>query len=124
MKQRWVEYQNRMRAGQASAKSQPVEQTKTGATTEEVKTEEVKEETKTAMPAKTKTENPDTITKAPMPMQPASASTEPTIAERMDAMTAANPHAPRTDVDKSISTYNGGTTSKYKWSQQIFNVDV
>ena len=27
-------------------------------------------------------------------------------------------------VDKSISTYNGGTTQKYKWAQQTRNVDV
>ena len=39
-----------------------------------------------------------------------------------------NPMPMRTEVtsnvDKSISTYNGGTTGKYKWSQQIMQVDV
>jgi len=81
--------------------------------------EEVKEETKTAPVTR------DALTKTPLPPQPAAQpKKEMTIGEKMDAMTAANPHQARTDIDKSISTYNGGTTQKYKWSQQIFNVDV
>ena len=41
-------------------------------------------------------------------------------------MTAKNPLPARTDieVDKTISTYNGGVTANYKWSQQMLNVDV
>lgn len=36
-----------------------------------------------------------------------------------------NPRPGRCDViDRSISTYNGGQTSKYKWAQQLWNVDV
>lgn len=27
-------------------------------------------------------------------------------------------------IDRSISTYNGGSTNKYKWAQQLHNVDV
>ena len=34
------------------------------------------------------------------------------------------PRPARTDVDESISTYNGAKTSKYNWSQSITNVDV
>ena len=39
----------------------------------------------------------------------------------------ANPLPIRTDVvpvDKTISTYNGGETQKYRWSQQTLNVDM
>ena len=37
----------------------------------------------------------------------------------------ANPLPARTDIiDKTISTYNGGKTARYSWSQQIMNVDV
>jgi len=83
------------------------EQTKTGATVEEVKTEEVKEESKG--PA------------ASTPVAPTQ-----TIAQKVTANTAANPLPARTDinVDKSMSTYNGGVTDVYRWSQQIMNVDI
>ena len=94
--------------------------TKTGATVEEVKDEEVKEvkpaeESKEpAAPAKP---TPSTITATPAQPSAAAATSDPIMA---------NPLKPRTDieVDKSISTYNGGTTQKYKWSQQTMNVDV
>lgn len=41
------------------------------------------------------------------------------ISERVDASAAANPLPAREDIniDKAISTYNGGTTASYKWSQ-------
>ena len=62
---------------------------------------------------------PPTIA-APAQAQPAS------TAAQVSAMTAKNPLPARTDidVDKTISTYNGGTTANYKWSQQMLNVDV
>jgi hypothetical protein len=34
------------------------------------------------------------------------------------------PVVPEKEVDKKISTYNGGETEKYNWSQSIKNVDV
>ena len=43
------------------------------------------------------------------------------------AAAQANPMPIRTDiapVDKTISTYNGGETQKYRWSQQTLNVDM
>ena len=42
----------------------------------------------------------------------------------MEAPKVEKPKEVRTDVDQSISTYNGAATDKYNWSQQINNVDL
>ena len=107
-----------MMESQKTAAQNPADsQTKTGATVEEVKSESVEEEKKVEAPV---AEN------KPKPVAaPKQAATSATSASSATATSSAkptsimdNPLPARTDiVDKSISTYNGGSTRKYKWSQ-------
>ena len=111
LKQRWNDYQNQnklladnKKAAAAKAAEEKLEQTKTGATVEEIKTEETKEPAQAAATEEVKT--------APVVEAAPKKIGIPIV--RTDVV----------DVDKTISTYNGGTTSNYKWSQQMLGVDV
>ena len=124
LKNRWIEHQNAQKAAMEKAKAAKAEAAaaaKDGAAAAEssgATVEEVKEESK-APAAKAK------------PAAAAQPSPSPTVAQPAQAAAAAEPGADfnalpgRVDVvDKAISTYNGGTTSKYRWAQQIMNVDI
>lgn len=123
LKNRWIEHQNAQKAAMEKAKAAKAEAAaaaKDGAAAAEssgATVEEVKEESKDAA-AK------------PKPAAAAQPSPSPTVAQPAQAAAEEpgsdfNPLPGRVDVvDKAISTYNGGTTSKYRWAQQIMNVDV
>ena len=120
LKNRWIEHQNAQKAAMEKAKAAKAEAAaaaKDGAAAAEssgATVEEVKE---------------DAAAK-PKPAAAAQPSPSPTVAQPAQAAAEEpgsdfNPLPGRVDVvDKAISTYNGGTTSKYRWAQQIMNVDV
>ena len=122
LKKRWIEHQNAQKAAAEAAKAAKAAgaaAASTGAAAEEssgATVEEVKEEPKAAAKPK-----PAAAAKP----SPSPAATSDSPAAQAEPGSDFNPLPGRVDVvDKAISTYNGGVTSKYRWAQQMLNVDV
>lgn len=131
--QRWLEHEKKIKAAREAKANAKAEADKTAAEDSQTKTgaAEGEEEKKSEDPAPAKTEIPSATPAAATVTANTVAPVNDMVGPSKPATTAAdqplvaNALPGRCDViDKTISTYNGGVTSKYKWAQQIFNVDV